>query len=138
MENLSFEQLKIGQEASFERVFSVGDINKFAEMTGDYNPLHTDNAYAREAGFGGQIIHGMLAGSLFSTLVGMYLPGKNCLYLSQELNFHLPIKPEEKLKICGKIIGKSEALKIAEIETKIFDKNNKALITGVAKVKLLK
>ena len=65
MENLSFEQLKIGQEASFERVFSVGDINKFAEMTGDYNPLHTDNAYAREAGFGGQIIHGILAGSLF-------------------------------------------------------------------------
>lgn len=138
MKTYIFDELKIGQEASFGRVFSVEDIEKFAAVTGDLNPLHMDANYAAQTEFKGRVVHGMLAGSLFSTLVGMHLPGKNCLYLSQGLNFHLPIKPGDKLRIYGKIISKNEAFKIVEIETKIFDENNKTLITGVAKVKLLK
>lgn len=138
MEEFVFAELKIGQEAFFERVFSIEDIKKFADLSGDFNPLHVDKSYAEKTEFGGQIVHGMLAGSFFSTLVGMYLPGKNCLYLSQTLQFHYPIMPEEKIKVYGKIIQKIGALKIIEIETRIFDKNNKALITGAAKVRVLK
>lgn len=138
MEKFVFDELKIGQEASFERVFSIEDIKKFADLSGDFNPLHIDKAYAEKTEFGGQIVHGMLVGSLFSKLVGMHLPGKNCLYLSQTLQFHCSIKPEEEVRVFGKIIGKSEALKTIEIETKIFDRDNKALITGVAKVRVLK
>ncbi len=80
----------------------------------------------------------MLAGSLFSTLVGMYLPGKYCLFLSLEMQFHNPVKPNQEIKVHGEIINKISSLKILEIKAKIIDKDNKILIPALIKVKVLK
>lgn len=138
MNEFTFNELTIGQKAKFAHTFTEKDATKFADLSNDFNPLHTNKKYAQNTKFKGTILHGMLVASLLSTLVGIHLPGKYCLYLSQELQFRKPIRPNQKIIVEGNISNKIESLKIIEIETKIIDIENNLLITGLAKVKLLK
>lgn len=133
--NLEFSQIKIGSEYSFNRTFSDDEILTFAKLTGDFNPLHIDPTYGRKI-FDKNIVHGMLAASLFSTLVGMYCPGKNCLYLSQEIEFLKPIYPNQEIIVKGGVINKVNSLKILTIKTEIIVEK-KMVIRGLAKVKVL-
>jgi 3-hydroxybutyryl-CoA dehydratase len=100
----------------------------FARLTGDFNPRHLNPHQ--------NIVHGMLVGSLFSTLVGMYCPGQNCLYLSQEIEFIKPIHPNQKIIIKGTVTNKIKALKILWLKTEVLV-DGKAAIKGQAKVKVL-
>ena len=84
---LNYHDVKVGDIHEFEKQITRQDIDIFAELTGDFNPLHTDKSYGKKSKFGNNIVHGMLAGSLFSTLIGMYCLGEKSLYLSQNLNF---------------------------------------------------
>ena len=133
--NLKFSEIKIGSQYSFKKSFSSNDILTFAALTGDFNPLHTNPAHGQKV-FEKNIVHGMLAGSLFSTLVGMYCPGKNCLYLSQEIEFMKPIYPNQKFIVKGTVVSKVEALKILNIKTEIL-MDGKVVTRGYAKVKVL-
>jgi 3-hydroxybutyryl-CoA dehydratase len=80
-----------GQHASFTKTFTDEDVRRFIEITGDTNPLHVDDAFAARTRFGRRIVHGMLAASLFSTMVGMRLPGTGATYRSQTIQFLLPV-----------------------------------------------
>jgi len=133
---LRYEEIKIGDVHSFERVIDEEAVNRFAELTGDKNPLHMNEEYARKTEFGGRIAHGMLAGSLFSTLVGMFCPGERALYLSQKVNFRKPIRLGEKIKIQGEVIKKSDALKTITLSTKIINDKNQVVIDGEAMAKV--
>lgn len=133
--NLKFLNIKIGSEYGFSRTFSFEDIITFAKLTGDFNPLHVNPQYRNNI-FKKNIVHGMLAGSLFSTLVGMHCPGKNCLYLSQEIEFIKPIYPDQEIFIKGTVTNKVKALKILYIKTEILVKG-RTVIKGQAKVKVL-
>ena len=133
--DLRFSQIKLGSEYSFNKVFSNGDILSFAKLTGDFNPLHINPNHGHKI-FKQNIVHGMLAASLFSTLVGMYCPGKNCLYLSQEIEFIKPIYPNQKISVKGTVANKVEALKILCIKTEVLV-DGKVAISGQAKVKVL-
>lgn len=135
MNDLKFSNIKVGSVYSFNRNFSFDDILSFAHLTGDFNPLHVDPKYQSPI-FKGNIVHGMLVGSLFSTLVGMYCPGKNCLYLSQELKFAQPIYPGQELIVKGTVTRKIEALKILFIKTEIIVEH-KVVVKGQAKVSVL-
>ena len=84
--------LHIGQKAEFLEIISESRVQEFAKLSGDYNPHHIDDAFAKQTRFGKRICHGMLLASFFSRLTGMYLPGKGSLYLSQSLNFLSPKK----------------------------------------------
>lgn len=134
---LDYDSIKVGEMVEFNKQITAEDVEKFATLTGDFNPLHMDSDYALTTLFGERIIHGMLLGSLFSTLVGMYLPGKNCLYLSQDLSFRLPAKIGNTFKVRGKVTGKIDALKILIIQAEILDERDLILIEGEAKVKCL-
>jgi len=138
MNTYTFDEVNVGQEVNFTHTFTPKDVMRFSELTGDMNPLHTDEEYSKNTEFGGKIVHGMLVGSLFSTLVGMYLPGKYCLFLSLEMQFHNPIKSNQEVVVYGKILNKIQSLKILEIEAKITSKDNKVLIPALIKVKVLK
>lgn len=138
MKTYEFSELSVGHEADFTHTFSLEDVAQFSKLTGDFNPLHADEEYAKNTEFGGRVVHGMLAGSLFSTLVGMYLPGKYCLVLSVEMQFHNPVRPGQELKVRGEITNKINSLKILEIKAKISDKDNKILVPALIKVKVLK
>lgn len=134
--NLEYSEIKIGDEHSFERVITENDVRAFAELTGDFNPLHVDRGYGKGSKFGKNIVHGMLVSSLFSTLVGMYCPGRKCIYISQTLQFRKPIFVSEKLLIKGLIIAKNDSIKMITIKTEILV-NGQVSISGEAKVGVL-
>lgn len=86
-----FEDLEIGMEASHAKRITSGDIEAFADLTGDDNPLHLSEDFAAGTIFKQRIAHGMLTASLLSTVIGTKLPGPGCIYISQTLNFRAPV-----------------------------------------------
>lgn len=87
-----FEDLEPGMEASFQKLVTESDINAFAEITGDKNPVHLDADYAAGTMFKERIAHGMLTASYISAVLGMKLPGPGVIYVSQTLNFRAPVR----------------------------------------------
>ena len=87
----SIDDFHPGQHASFAKTFTEEDVEHFIAITGDVNPLHVDEDYAAQTQFGRRVLHGMLTASLFSTMVGMFLPGRGAVYRSQTLSFLRPV-----------------------------------------------
>lgn len=87
-----FEDIEIGMVASLRRSVRESDLEAFAGITGDYNPVHMDAAFAAETMFKERISHGMLTASYMSAVFGMKLPGPGAIYISQTLNFRRPVK----------------------------------------------
>ena len=134
---LKFDEIKIGDKKEFEVAITPKLIDKFAELSGDFSPLHMDKKFAEKTKFGKRVAHGFLAASFLSQLVGMHLPGERALYLSQTLKFRAPIFENDLLKISGEVIGKSEALKLLTIKTAIAKSTGKTVLEGEAKVSYL-
>lgn len=134
--DLKFDEISIGCMAEFQRTIVEDDIRAFAALTGDQNPLHTDRDYASTTQFGGTIAYGMLVGSLFSTLVGTYLPGKRCLYLSQTLNFRRPIRSGDSVTVRGTVMHASSATRILAIRTEALCGGD-VCVDGEASVQVL-
>lgn len=86
------EELSIGMEASFEREVTEELVAQFAEVSGDRNPVHLDEAYAANTRFKGRIAHGLLTASFISTVLGTKLPGAGSIYLRQDLVFRAPVR----------------------------------------------
>ena len=85
------EDFAPGQHVAFTKTFTEEDVQRFIAITGDVNPLHVDDAFAAGTRFGRRVLHGMLTASLFSTMVGMLLPGTGAIYRSQSLTFLGPV-----------------------------------------------
>lgn len=92
-----FEDLQLGMEASFAKTVTESDIAAFAEVTGDKNPVHLDEAYAAKTIFKTRIAHGMLTAGYLSAVFGTELPGPGAIYVSQTLNFRGPVKIGDKV-----------------------------------------
>ncbi len=91
------EDLSAGMEATYSRVASREDIDMFAQVSGDTNPLHLDEAYAATTMFNGCIAHGMLSAGYISKVLGTQLPGPGAIYLSQSLKFKAPVRPGDQV-----------------------------------------
>ena len=89
--------------ASFTVQVTQGMMETFADLSGDTNPLHTDEVFARSRGFEGKVAYGMLSASFYSRLVGVYLPGKNCLFQSIEATFNRPVYAGDVLSVTGRV-----------------------------------
>ena len=92
MQGLFLEELSVGQSAELTRVVGAADIDAFAAVTGDNNPVHLDAAFAATTSFGDRIAHGMLSAGYISAVIGTTLPGSGAIYLSQTLRFKRPVK----------------------------------------------
>jgi 3-hydroxybutyryl-CoA dehydratase len=92
MDGRCIEDLKVGDSASFSKTVTAADIDLFAQVTGDTNPVHLDEAYAAKTMFKGRIAHGMLTASYISTVIGTRLPGPGSIYLGQNLKFRAPVR----------------------------------------------
>ena len=88
----TLDELELGEKAVLRRKITEEDIQRFAEATGDVNPLHLDEDYAKNTVFKGRIAHGMLVASLFSNIIGTRFPGPGTVYVSQTLAFKRPVK----------------------------------------------
>ncbi len=86
-----FEDLTIGQTGVYGRTVTDADIYTFAGVSGDTNPIHLNDEFAKESRFGQRIAHGMLSASFISTVLGTLMPGPGCIYLTQNLKFLAPV-----------------------------------------------
>lgn len=110
--------------------FSQQDVMKFAEVTGDKNPVHLDAEYAASTLFKVPIMHGMLGASLFSKVFGTLFPGEGTIYLKQSLSFMKPMFVDMKYDAVFTVKEINKEKHRATIETTIIDKNSGALCTS--------
>lgn len=138
LNNLSYDEIKVGDVFSFEKIVDVELVKKFAEISEDFSPLHVDAGYGKSSEFGGNIAHGALLGSLFSALVGMLCPGEKALYLSQTLNFKKALPVGSRVVVEGRVVNKSDAARLIELETLIKNSSGETVVSGTAMVKVRK
>jgi acyl dehydratase len=89
---MRYDDLTVGQSAEYSKVVSDEDVQLFAKITGDFNPVHIDEEAAAKTRFGGRIAHGMLSGGLVSAAIANKLPGEGSIYLSQTMRFTAPVR----------------------------------------------
>jgi 3-hydroxybutyryl-CoA dehydratase len=128
--------LKVGDTASLSKKITDADIRAFAELSGDFNPVHLDDEFARTTRFGRRIAHGMLGASLISTVLGTKLPGQGAIYLSQTLQFLAPVFPGDTVTAKVRVTKIKEGKPILTLETVCENQRGETLIKGEAVVLL--
>jgi len=96
---MTLDELEVGREATRVRTVTDADIAGFADVSGDHNPVHLDEAFARTTPFGGRIAHGMLSAAWISALIAGELPGPGSIYLGQTLSFRRPVRPGDEVTV---------------------------------------
>jgi 3-oxoacyl-[acyl-carrier protein] reductase len=132
-----FASIAVGDEAEIFHTITESDVDAFAKLTGDNNPLHMDDKFAAKTSFKQRVVHGMLTASFISTMIGTKLPGQGSLWYEQQLYFMAPARIGEKIRIWVKVKQKSLSQRILQLETLVFGEGGRKLIEGEAKVKLL-
>ena len=137
MNEYKFSDIEIGLEASFEVKIDASKMDKFLDISNDINPLHVDSNYAKEKGFPGRVVYGLLTSSFYSTLVGVHLPGKHCILQGIDIQFSKPVYIGDTLKISGKVSYINEAYKQIEIRAFITNQNNEKVSKATIKTGVL-
>ncbi len=138
MNCFAFDDLQVGMEEKFSVRVTDGMMQMFRQLSGDVNPLHTDDDYAKAAGFPGKVVYGMLSASFFSTLAGVYLPGKYCLLHEVKASFVRPVFVGDTLEISGKISHKNDTFRQVEIKGRIRNQNGDKVARAVILAGVLK
>lgn len=133
-----FEDLKVGQKAFFQKTITEADLSHFIAITGDMNPLHVDQVFTEQTFFGQRIAHGMLSASLFSTLVGMHLPGRGAIYRSQTLEFLRPVFIGDTLCAWFEILSIDPETERIHIKSWIENQKGETVIQGETVASLLR
>ena len=123
--------LTVGLSENFTVSITEEMMDKFIEITGDVSPIHVDAEYAKAHGFKTRVCHGMLFGSMFSTLAGVYLPGEHCLLHSVETKFSSPVFPGDTLTVTGKISEINDTFKTLTIKGQITNQDGKKVCKAV-------
>ena len=134
LETHTFDEIPVGYAKNFSVKITEEMLNDFANISGDFNPLHMDEQHAKTTQFKRRVCHGMLLASFFSRLLGMYIPGKFSLYFSQSLNFRAPCFIGDEITITGTVTEKHNSTKMLTLKTVISNQNENCLVDGIAKV----
>ncbi|HEY5075006.1 MAG TPA: MaoC family dehydratase [Pyrinomonadaceae bacterium] len=127
-------KFKPGDTASLSRTISDDDIRAFANATGDHNPLHLDEEFAKQTRFGKRIAHGMLSASLISAVIANDLPGQGSIYLGQTLQFVAPVFPGDTVTARVTVTSIREDKPIIKLETVCTNQRDEVVIRGEATV----
>lgn len=131
--SFTINELYIGMQVSSSHLITENKIKLFADISGDYNPIHLDAEYAKTTRFGKQIAHGMLVSSFISTLFAMKLPGQGCIYLSQSLFFRKPVYINDVIIATVEVITIDTSRKRVSFKT-YCTVNDKIVIDGEAEI----
>ncbi len=134
IENRTFDEIQIGETACLVRTLSREDIELFAVMSGDVNPAHVDEDYARSDMFHKIIAHGMWGGSLISTLIGTKLPGPGAIYLDQTLSFRHPVSVGDTITVTITVTAKDAAQHRVTLDCSCSNQRGEVVIRGTALV----
>lgn len=125
------EDLKVDMESTYEKTVTEADIDAFADVTGDNNPVHLDEEFGAKTIFKGRIAHGMLAAGYISTVVGTQLPGPGSIYMSQSLRFRAPVRIGDTVVTTAKITNVDSEKGRVTLET-VCSVGDTAVVTGEA------
>ena len=131
--NKTYDEINIGDSATLTRTLTKRDIQLYALVTGDMNPAHLDEAYAKTDVFHQIVGHGMWTGSMFSVLLGMQLPGPGTIYLQQTLKFLKPVRLGDTITASIKAIKKDDTHKHITFETLCANQKGEHVVEGEAK-----
>ena len=135
MKELVFAEIQVGDAASFSKTVTESDIDAFAGLTGDFNPVHVDAEYAKESMFKERVAHGMLVSGYISAVLGTQLPGPNAIYMGQTLNFKLPVKIGDTVTAEVTIDEKREDKRILKLKTTVTNQRGEIVVDGGAVIK---
>jgi 3-hydroxybutyryl-CoA dehydratase len=124
----------IGDSAELTKTIQQSDIHAFADVTGDHNPVHVDETFAKTTRFGRTIAHGMLSASLISATLASKLPGEGSVYLGQTLQFVAPVFPGDEITARVTVKEIREDKPILKLETVCINQHGKTVILGEATV----
>jgi 3-hydroxybutyryl-CoA dehydratase len=131
-EGKSIHELKVGDSAQISKTITETDINDFARVTGDFNPVHLDQAYAEKTMFKGRIAHGLFSVGLLSTVLGNILPGHGTIYLSQEAKFLAPVRIGDTIMAKVEVIELNLEKNRAKLRTTCMNQDGKIVVDGIA------
>jgi len=133
----SFEDIAIGETGELSRIILQSDVDRFVGLTGDDNPLHVNSEFARQTTFKEPVVHGMLAGSLVSTLIGTQLPGPGALWVKQEFRFLGPVRVNDNLNVKVVVLAKHARDRTIDIEVEATVSGRGAVLKGKGSVLML-
>ena len=128
------DQLEIGDSAEFGKTISESDVYLYAGITGDMNPVHINESYAKTTFVKTRICHGMLSAGLFSTILGTSLPGPGTIYLRQEVDFVAPVRIGDTLTANVEVIEKDTLKNRVRLKTTCRNQDGVLVMDGIAVV----
>ena len=138
MNNYKFEDLKIGMSESFSVTVTEEMMKSFLDLSGDENPLHNDEEFAKLQGYDSKVVYGLLTTSFISKLVGVLLPGKYCLLQGIDLKFVKPVYVNDVLIIKGTVDELHESVKRLTVKVEVINQDEKKVVKGKVEVGFLK
>lgn len=132
MNGVGINEMYVGQKKSFTKTITEGDVNTFAGLTGDFNPVHVNAEYAKTTRFGEKIAHGMLTASFISTVFGMTIPGCGGIYMSQSLKFLAPVRIGDTITAAMEITKIIPEKKRFYARTTVHNQRGEMVIDGEA------
>jgi len=132
--NFTYEEISIGQTASFSKQVEEQDIQMFSAVSGDVNPVHLDEEFAAGTMFGERIAHGMLTGAVISAALAMELPGPGTIYLGQTLRFTKPVKIGDRITVHLEVTAMRDDKKFVTLACEVTNQDGKVVASGEAKV----
>jgi 3-hydroxybutyryl-CoA dehydratase len=132
MNGKTIDELNIGQTASFTKTISESDVYLYAGITGDFNPAHVNEIYAKNTAFKTRIAHGMLSAGLISSVLGNQLPGPGTIYMQQQLNFRAPVAIGDTITATVEVIEVIREKKRVRLKTVCTNQENIVVLDGEA------
>ncbi|SFO36251.1 3-hydroxybutyryl-CoA dehydratase [Pseudobutyrivibrio sp. JW11] len=130
MNNYKFDELTVGMTESFKVLITEEMLDAFKGITGDVNPLHNDEEFAKAKGHPGRVAYGMLTASFLSTLAGVYIPGERSLIQQVETKFAKPVYIGDELTVTGEITELVESVQRLELKVTITNQDGKKVLRG--------
>ena len=130
----NYEDIHIGDKASFTKTISESDVYQFAGITGDFNPVHVNAEYASQSVFKERIAHGILITGFISAVLGTKLPGPDTIYLSQQVDFKAPVKIGDTVTAEVEVLEKKDRKKIIRLRTIVKNQLDEIVVDGEAVV----
>jgi acyl dehydratase len=134
LRNYTYDEITVGQTATYSKLIEERDVQLFAAVSGDVNPVHLDPAFAATTQFESCIAHGMLSGAVISAAIAMELPGPGTIYLGQSMRFRLPVRLDDTITVNLEVIDKKDKRGFVTLDCNVFNQDDQLVVTGTAEV----
>jgi 3-hydroxybutyryl-CoA dehydratase len=138
MEVTKYSDIVLGQSAEVVHTVTEEDIQTFGDLSGDYNPVHFDEDWAKKTMFGSRIAHGILTAAYISTAIGMHLPGPGTIYMGQSMRFLGPVRIGDTITALVEVVKLNDEKERITLKTTCTNQKGKVVLDGEALVTLMK